>query len=375
MSDKKFLQSDITQEQFLNEFWNKKPFLFKNVYPSAAKLAEPSDLLELATLEEFETRLVYKDQNGKRKLLYGPIHEKDLNNYTEEDFGLICHNLNTLAPEFYELEKLVDFVPKWEFDDVMSVYTNSDMSLGAHIDNYNVFILQGQGKRRWEIQMDPKVSWRDDEEIKVLQEFTPDFSWELEPGDMIYIPPGVAHHGVSLAESVSYSIGFKSLETVDMIGEFMAYQKESFDSTFFSNQNFNANSKSDATTDILKFLQTQASEYLKEGSEFQSWMEKKLSRPKFPIEPVGEEAPSSFNGMELQRDCLLKYALFSEGESRISINEKLYHINQEEIDLLIPMLDSNPFETFTVSEKAQEKLKDILDELYESGSFFIPGED
>lgn len=357
--------SEITKEEFLQKYWNKKPLLFKGAIPHAAKLAGPGDLRELSEDEDFETRVVYKDQQ-KRKMVHGPIDPKDFERYAKGDFALICHNLNTLAPEFYELEKAVDFVPKWEFDDVMSVYSNSGMSLGAHIDNYNVFILQGQGGRTWEIQERPDVYWREDEEIKVLKSFTPDYAWELGPGDLIYIPPGVAHHGVSLDESISYSIGFKSLESVDVIGEYMAELKQNSDSPFFSNQSFNKKSSSDAPEDFFGFIKGQAVDLL--GEDFQTWFKMRLSRPKFPINSVGAKAPSTYGGLVLQRDANLKYALFPEGE--FSINEKLYKTGPKEEGLLIDILDSSPFDELAISEEAEKKLRPILDELYESGCLF-----
>ncbi len=357
--------SELTKEDFLKNYWNKRPYLFKGALPSADKLASPSDLRELSEDEDFETRLVYL-KNEKRKMVHGPMTSREFEDYAKGDFALICHNLNTLAPEFYELEKAVDFVPKWEFDDVMSVYTNDGMSLGAHIDNYNVFILQGQGRRTWEIQERPTVAWRADEEIKVLQKFDPDYAWELGPGDMIYIPPGVAHHGTSKGECLSYSIGFKSLESVDVIGEYMATLKETSDSPFFANDQFNSRSKSDAPESLFPFIREQAVNLL--DKDFETWFKKRLSRPKFPISENDESAPSSYQGIALQKDVHLKYALFPSGE--ISINEKLYSAGPEQRKLLLEMLDRGPFEEFTISEKEEKALGPILDELYESGCFF-----
>lgn len=368
--------SSITIEEFLSEYWNKKPLLIRSALKGAQDLAGPQDLLELALDEDFETRMVFKDKEGKRKMTHGPFEQSELSKLSKRDFALICHNLNALAPEFYELEQMADFAPKWEFDDVMSVYSNKAMSLGAHIDNYNVFILQGQGKRLWEIQEDPKVSWRSDEEIKVLREFTPDYVWELNPGDMVYIPPGVAHHGISVEESISYSIGFKSLETIDLFGEYLANLKESgTSSSFFKNPCFNRFSKSDAGQELLPFLREEAVRGLS-SKEFKVWLAKRLSAPKFPIRPSGQETPRSFQGLAMQRDAYLKYVVFDlEDSLLVGINGSAKELSKEEFQLLAPVLDSNPFDTFTIDAKQEKTLLPLLVELFESGCVFEPEEE
>ena len=346
--------------------------MIKNAFPAAAELVTKEDLFELAMDETFETRVVTKDEFGKRRMMHGPIEPNELTKMEQAPFALICHNLNTLAPEFYELEEAVNFVPKWEFDDVMSVYTNTDISLGAHIDNYNVFILQGQGKRRWEIQEKPTIAWRQDEDLKVLQEFTPDYAWELLPGDMVYIPPGVAHHGISLEESFSYSIGFKSLETIDTIGQYMAHLKENTESSFYKNPSFNSISASDADQGVLEFLRKEMDQLLSNGSDFQTWLMRKLSASKFPIEPTGEEIPKSYLGISLQRDVHLKYTVFqTEGQWMVCANERSWLLSEEQTRLVLPILDSNPFDSFELDKEQELSIKHVIDELFEDGALFV----
>lgn len=370
---KSIFNSDISVETFLKEYWNKKPLLIKNAYPSAANIATLEDFQGLALDEDFETRVVHKDSQGKRKMLHGPFEEDQLQELAKKPYALLCHNLNTLAPEFYAMEEAVGFIPKWEFDDVMSVYSNKEMSLGAHIDNYNVFIIQGQGKRLWEIQESPKVSWRSDEEIKVLQEFTPDYAYELSPGDMIYIPPGVAHHGISIEESASYSIGFKSLETVDSLGEFMADLKQGDEaSSFFKNQSFNQpgenqGSLSDVNEDVFKFLQEELSAMLCPGGQFRQWLFEKLSRPKFPIHSSKDPAPASYQEMQLQRDVYLKYSAFDE---QVCVNGQCWKLSAQQREELFSILNTSPFEEFSITEKQESLLKEILDKLFEDGCIF-----
>ncbi|MCO4753153.1 MAG: hypothetical protein KC478_01660 [Bacteriovoracaceae bacterium] len=367
MSKKTLFNSDITKEEFLKNYWNKRPYLFKNAFQDTASLAEPDDFLDLAMDESCETRLVYKDENAKRKLVHGPFTQQQLSDYTKKSFALIGHNLNTLSPDFYDFQEAVDFIPGWEFDDVMSVYSNDEMSLGAHIDNYNVFIFQGQGRRKWEIELAPNRQWREDEEIKVLQEFNPDFEWSLEPGDMIYVPPGVAHHGTSLSESISYSIGFKSLETNDTLSSFFNSFEES---DFFSNEQFNTKSKSDVPSELFAFFKERAKELLSDEDVFDTWLLKSLSAPKCPIEATGEQTPNSYLDLTLERDVHLKYAHQAD-KGITAINRKLYMLTDKQLGLLLPILDSNPFDSFEITEEQQIELREVLDDLWNSGAIFI----
>lgn len=365
MNENTLFNSNITKEEFLKTFWNKRPYLFKNAFQNTEDLASAEDLLDLALDESCETRMVYKDQNSKRRLVHGPFSEEELHEYLKKSFALIGHNLNTLSPDFYEFQKAVDFIPGWEFDDVMSVYSNDDMSLGAHIDNYNVFIFQGLGKRRWEIQESPNTEWREDEELKVLKEFDPDYEWILNPGDMIYVPPGVAHHGTSLSESISYSIGFKSLETSDVLGSFFT---ELDDVGFFSNNSFNSKTSSDVPEEAFKFFREQAQNFINDEKVFNKWLLKKLSAPKYPIEPSGDPIPESFEGMSIEKDVQLKYAFAPTGE--IAVNRKLYKLTDKQRNLLLQILDANPFGPITISAEQESELKDVLKALWCEGAIF-----
>jgi 50S ribosomal protein L16 3-hydroxylase len=114
------------------------------------------------------------------------------------------------------------FLPSWRIDDVMVSYAVDGGSVGAHVDNYDVFLLQGQGRRRWQISTDPDANkeFRDDAELKLLRDFAPTHEWTLEPGDMLYLPPGLPHHGVAIGECLTYSIGMRAPSQADLMIDF-----------------------------------------------------------------------------------------------------------------------------------------------------------
>lgn len=200
----------ITKEDFLQNYWEKKPLFIKNAVKNAPELVKLSELLELASDEYFESSAISKVDN-EWKVEEGPFsNEKFLNK--DESWTLILHNLDLYFQKLHDLRKEVDFLPRWLFDDVMSTYSTKGSSVGAHIDTYNVFIIQAMGSREWQLELNPNKEYQKDLPIRLLKEFNINESYILEPGDMIYLPPHIGHHGISQSESLSFSIGFKSIE-------------------------------------------------------------------------------------------------------------------------------------------------------------------
>lgn len=203
-------------EEFMKKYWNKKPVLIKNAVRDISKFADFEDFMEMAQDGEFETRIVYEkggDYPWQAKV--GPFKKKDFK--SKALWTLICHNLELINSDFFKLKQNVSFIPEWHFDDIMATISKKDASVGAHIDDYSVFIIQGKGRRKWLLEENPNHEYFPDLDIRLLTHFNPKIEWVLEPGDMVYIPPNVAHHGISLEDSISYSLGFKSVRYKDLL--------------------------------------------------------------------------------------------------------------------------------------------------------------
>lgn len=221
-------------ENFLENYWEKKPLLIKAAWTKAFELATSTDLLELAADQDFESRMILETGGDYAwQLKHGPFNAEEY--YSEGQKTLICHKLNQLHSNFFELQNAVRFLPNWQFDDVMATLSKDGASCGAHIDNYNVFLLQGSGKRKWLLQSNPNPVYQENLDVRLLKEFVPDTEYILEPGDMLYIPPQVAHHGISIGESISYSIGFKALEYANFLDFYTSYLMQSDFLDFYSN--------------------------------------------------------------------------------------------------------------------------------------------
>ena len=156
-----------------------------------------------------ESRLV-EFQGADWSLKHGPFTENDFLTLPERD--MLVQGVDLWVPEVQELLAQFTFLPPWRLDDVMISFACPGGSVGPHFDQYDVFLLQVEGQRRWQIgpECSRETALRDDSPLRILKEFNVREEWLLEPGDMLYLPPGVAHWGVAETECLTYSIGFRS---------------------------------------------------------------------------------------------------------------------------------------------------------------------
>ena len=208
-------------QDFLENFWQKRPCLIRNGLKGFKSILSPDELAGLACEEDVESRVITGDclQNNW-DLQNGPFTEDYFASFPEKNSTLLVQKVDTLIPEIADMRSLFSFIPAWRFDDVMISFAEDQGSVGPHIDNYDVFLLQGLGQRRWQVGKEPIQEEEDllpDCPVRVLREFTPGFDWILESGDILYIPPRWAHHGVSLGRGMTYSFGFRSPAVSDML--------------------------------------------------------------------------------------------------------------------------------------------------------------
>jgi len=207
------LLGGLTAEAFLQQYWQKKPLLIRQAIPDFLAPLSPDELAGLACEVEVESRLVLeKDGATPWQLEHGPFDEARFSRLPATHWTLLIQKANQLLPELAELRQQFNFIPSWRIDDVMVSFAPALGSVGPHVDQYDVFLLQGLGTRRWQISTrDSSQSplW-DNTELQILREFEPEQEWELVPGDMLYLPPNVAHYGVALNDCMTFSIGFRA---------------------------------------------------------------------------------------------------------------------------------------------------------------------
>ena len=214
----------MSPAKFLREYWQKKPLLIRNAFPGFESPLQPEDLAGLACEDGVLARLIEHDRaNDGWKVRHGPFAETDFPALPDHDWTLLVQDMDKWDADIRALLANFSFLPRWRIDDVMISFAATGGSVGAHVDQYDVFLLQAQGHRRWQIDAGehPPLGFRDDVELKLLREFTPTHDWVLAPGDMLYLPPGVPHHGIAEDPCLTFSVGMRAPSAAELMGDYI----------------------------------------------------------------------------------------------------------------------------------------------------------
>ncbi|WP_202742268.1 cupin domain-containing protein [Acinetobacter calcoaceticus] len=210
----------ITAEQFLAEYWQKKPLLVRNGLPEIVGLLEPQDVRELALEEHASARLIrQKDRNPNEwHVKSSPLTKGDFQKLPKL-WTLLVQAVDHYSFDLSELWKKFPFIPQWRRDDIMVSYASKGGSVGKHFDFYDVFLVQGHGHRRWQLgQMcDANTAFVPNQPLKLLPEIDVQFDEVLAPGDLLYVPPGMAHYGVAEDDCLTFSFGFRMPNVAGMM--------------------------------------------------------------------------------------------------------------------------------------------------------------
>lgn len=205
-------------ERFLSEYWQKSPCLIPAAFPGFAPDFDGDDLAGLACEPMAEARIIsgaYPQNDWQVR--EGPFDHADFASLPEEHWTLLVQDVEKHYPPLVSLLEKFDFLPSWRLDDLMISYAAPGGSVGPHVDQYDVFLLQAQGQRRWQIAEHFRPRFVENCSLRVLAEFEPEQEWTLGPGDMLYLPPGIAHHGVALSAGMTWSIGLRAPCSADLL--------------------------------------------------------------------------------------------------------------------------------------------------------------
>ena len=215
--------------QFLRDYWQKKPLLIRNAFPDFESPIQPEDLAGLACEEGTLSRIIAHDRERDSWLLrHGPFDEAMFPDMPHRDWTLLVQDVDKWDSDIAALLDAFHFLPRWRIDDIMVSFAAPGGSVGAHVDQYDVFLLQALGHRRWQIDASaalgkgaPSTEFRNDVDLKLLREFHPTHEWLLRPGDMLYLPPGVPHHGVAEDACLTFSVGMRAPSAAELLGDFV----------------------------------------------------------------------------------------------------------------------------------------------------------
>lgn len=218
-----------SSEEFLETYWQKKPLLVRGALPDFESPLAPEELAGLACEEGVTSRLIL-EEGGEYpwEMRFGPFAEETFLSLPETHWTLLVQEVDRFIPEVARLLDRFTFIPNWRLDDVQISYAPEHGTVGAHVDSYDVFLIQGLGRRKWQISYAPasEDNFVPGLDVRILQDFTPDEEWIAEPGDLIYLPPRIPHYGIALEDCMTYSVGFRAPTQDEVAAGFLNYVAE-----------------------------------------------------------------------------------------------------------------------------------------------------
>ena len=287
------LLGGITAREFLRDYWQKKPLLIRQAIPDFESPIDADELAGLALEEEVESRLVIEHGERPWELRRGPFAEDAFSTLPEREWTLLVQAVDQFVPEVAELLEHFRFLPSWRIDDVMISFAAPGGSVGPHFDNYDVFLLQAQGKRNWKIDQmcnseSPLLQHAD---LRILAEFEESAEWVLEPGDMLYLPPRLAHFGIAEDDCMTYSVGFRAPSAAEVLTHFT-----DFLSQYLTDEERYTDADAQPVSDphqiqgdALDRLKGLLAEHMSDERMLLTWFGQFMTEPRYPELVAGEE--------------------------------------------------------------------------------------
>jgi 50S ribosomal protein L16 3-hydroxylase len=210
---------------FLRRYWQKRPLLARRALPQYASLVQRETLLGLAQRDDLESRLVVRG-GGRWQVRHGPFSRRELARLPRAGWTLLVQGVERALPGAWRLLQEFAFIPYSRLDDLMVSYAPPGGGVGPHFDRYDVFLLQGEGCRRWRVSRQRDLALVEGAPLRLLRRFRPEHEWVLLPGDMLYLPPRCAHDGVALEDCITYSIGFRTPSARELGVRFLEYLQD-----------------------------------------------------------------------------------------------------------------------------------------------------
>jgi len=217
------LLGGLTTQQFLRDYWHKKPLLIRQAIPQFKPLLTREELAAMAARDDVESRLV-THFGARWQLKKGPFDQ--LPPFSKKAWTTLIQGVNLHHDGADALMQQFRFLPDARLDDLMISYATDTGGVGPHFDAYDVFLLQAHGKRLWRIGPQTDMTLVEGLPVKILKNFKPEQEMVLEPGDMLYLPPHYAHDGIAVGECMTYSIGFRTPSFQELGEGFLQYLAE-----------------------------------------------------------------------------------------------------------------------------------------------------
>ncbi|MEH6529967.1 MAG: cupin domain-containing protein [Photobacterium frigidiphilum] len=341
-------QFTFSFEEFLAEFWQKKPVVIKGGFKDFVDPISPDELAGLAMEEDVDSR--YVARNGEEwDVRHGPL---SFDNTPEDHWSFIVQAANHWHEGAARLVTPFRQLPNWLFDDLMISYSTPGGGVGPHIDQYDVFITQGSGKRHWRVG--PKKDDYEEEfrhpELRQIKGFEPIIDEVMEPGDILYIPPGFPHDGYAIETSMSFSVGFRSPKKQELLSSFADFIiSNDIGDVHYHNPSIPARQNSGAILAAeCNDLEAMMRSLLDHPDLMKQWMGEHLSHNRHELDIISSEPPWQKNET---------YQFLEDGEEfkRLGGLRAFYHPEQPNV----LYINGDKFE---LPEECSEAAKCLCDE-------------
>lgn len=283
----------ISAREFLRDYWQKKPLLIRQAIPDFESPVSPDELAGLSLEDEVESRLVVEHGDTPWELRRGPFSEDTYQNLPERDWTLLVQAVDQLVPEVAELIEHFRFLPNWRIDDVMVSFAAPGGGVGPHFDNYDVFLLQAHGQRRWRVGQvcDSESPTLQHADLRILADFQGTDEWVLEPGDMLYLPPKLAHYGTAEDACMTYSLGFRAPSAAEVLTHFTDFLAQFLpDEERYSDADMAPiEDPHQIQSDALDRLRKMLAEHMGDERLLLTWFGQFMTEPRYPERVQGPE--------------------------------------------------------------------------------------
>ncbi len=288
---------DLSASEFLGQYWQKQPLLIRQALPDWALPISPDELAGLACEESVESRLLLRQLGDQEWVLKrGPFNEQDFANLPPDNWTLLVQAVDHWVPEVRELLNEFRFIPDWRLDDIMISYATEGGGVGPHFDNYDVFLIQASGTRHWQSgqlcdDTSPLLSHPD---LKILAEFTTDQDFFMEPGDMLYLPPGVAHWGTATSnDCVTVSVGFRAPSHGEVVSDYGLWLNDHLsDFLRYADPDLKVPSHpAEISAEAITRVQAILHQYANNPEQVARWFGRLMTEPKYPENVMTDPEP------------------------------------------------------------------------------------
>ena len=344
----KHLQLD--KQAFLDNFWQKKPCLFRAVFKDIDDILDEHELAGLAQEEELDSRII---RLHEQQWFHSAGPFEDFEPHCVGDWSLLVQGLENCVPEAQELLNEFQFIPAWRIDDLMVSFSVPGAGVGPHLDQYDVFIIQGKGSRRWQVGLPGEYEeLLPHPNIRQIKGFEAVIDEVLQPGDMLYIPAGHPHNGEALENCINYSVGFRASTQNELLSSFCDHLLDNnieglrYTDKDVVNRGFSTELRHN---EKQKFKQLMLD--MVESNHFDNWLGKHLTEahkfvPWFPEEPVTTEQILALvnNGQFFEKAPGLRVLHYELDETapefQVFINESLYHFETKQQKVILELMNS-----------------------------------